>query len=63
MTPTPGNPAPGGNPGQKRTRIDDIFKNFDMKTILKLKNKPISENFKLRMNLSAGLPNLVRLSL
>jgi hypothetical protein len=31
-----GNPAPGGNPGVKRTRISPIFKIFFVKTTFKL---------------------------
>jgi hypothetical protein len=31
----PGNPAPGGNPGLKRTLVGAIFKKFFMKTIFK----------------------------
>jgi hypothetical protein len=34
---SPGNPAPGGNPGLKRTRVGAIFKKFFMKTFLKSK--------------------------
>jgi hypothetical protein len=33
----PGNPAPGWNPGLKRTRKEAIFKKSYMKTIIKLK--------------------------
>jgi hypothetical protein len=32
---SPGNPAPGGNPGLKLTRVGAIFKMFYMKTSLK----------------------------
>jgi hypothetical protein len=31
------NPAPGGNPGVKRTQIGAIFKKFVVKTTFKLK--------------------------
>jgi hypothetical protein len=33
----PRNPAPGGNPGQKRTRLSAIFKKCIVKTTFKLK--------------------------
>jgi hypothetical protein len=46
-----GNPAPGGNPGLKCTLVGAIFKSFCMQTILiKIKNKPNPENFKLRLS-------------
>jgi hypothetical protein len=62
----PGKSCSWRNPGLKRTQIGAIFKKFFMKTILKSKKKPNPENFKLpiyTMKLSAGLLNLVRLSL
>jgi hypothetical protein len=34
---SPGNPAPGGNPGLKRKQTDAMLKNFYVKTIVKLK--------------------------
>jgi hypothetical protein len=43
-----GNPPPSGNPGLKRSRMDDILKNFE---------------FKMNLNDIYSLPNLVRLSL
>jgi hypothetical protein len=33
----PRNPAPGGTPGLKRTRVGALFKKFFMKTIVKSK--------------------------
>jgi hypothetical protein len=54
------------NPGLKRTWIGAILSKFLYENYLKIKNKPNPENFKLRIyitNLSAGLPNLARLSL
>jgi hypothetical protein len=62
----PGKSCSWKNPGLKGTRIGAIFKNVLYDNDLKIKNKPNPENFKLRiytMNLSAGLLNLVRLSL
>jgi hypothetical protein len=50
----------------KVARTDAIFNKFYLKNHLKIKNKHNPENFKIRiytMKLSAGLPNLVRLSL
>jgi hypothetical protein len=35
--PSPGNPAPGGNPGLKGTQIGAIFKKCVVKTTFKLK--------------------------
>jgi hypothetical protein len=53
----------GGNPGLKRTRIGAIFKKSVVKTPFKLHK---AESFELQiypMKSSAGLSNLVRLSL
>jgi hypothetical protein len=55
------NPDHGRNPGLTRTRMYAIFKYENLKT----KNKPDLANFPLCINkiqLSAGLLNLVRLS-
>jgi hypothetical protein len=46
---SPGNSAPGGNPGLKRTRVGAIFKKFSMKTVLKSKRNS-QESFRLRIN-------------
>jgi hypothetical protein len=62
----PGKSCSWRNPGLKRTWIGAILKKVLYENDLKIKNKPNPENFNLRIytiKLSAGLLNLVRLSL
>jgi hypothetical protein len=58
--------TPLGFPGEQSHRIGATFKKFVVKTTFKLKNNHKEESFKLQiypMKPSAGLSNLVRLSL
>jgi hypothetical protein len=59
---SPWNPAPGGNPGVKRTWISPIFKKILCEITFKLKIK-IKRTQICPMKPSGGLSNLVRLSL
>jgi hypothetical protein len=49
------NPAPERNPGLKRTRMDAIFKMFNLKMNLKLKINVIRKYFELQNHPAVGL--------